>query len=100
LENGPSEPDFTIGDIVSYFRDRFGPPREPVLVDPDNCYTTEQLSLMWGMNEKRVRSELRILKQKGLLIELSKDVEPLGRPGVLFPVPAYQIIGEDRDGED
>jgi hypothetical protein len=100
LENGPSEPDFTIGDIVSHFREKFGPPKEPILVDPDNCYTTEELALMWGVNQKTVRAELKALKRKGLLIELRKGVEPLGRPGFLYPAPAYQIIGEDKSGED
>lgn len=100
MENGPSEPDFTIGDIVDHFRQKFGPLRKPILTDPNNLYTTEELSTMWGISKGRVREELKFLKLQGLLVELSKDVEILGRPGVFFPSPAYQILGEDKDGED
>jgi hypothetical protein len=101
--DGPTEPDFTIGDILSEFSSRVGePPKQPIDVDPNDCYTTEELSLMWEINEKRVREILRGLREEGLLIETNKYVRPLGRKRANWPVPAYQVLknGEDKDGRE
>lgn len=100
MVDGPEEPDFTIGDILRTFEERLGPPKKPHSIDPEKCYTTEELSEMWGIRAKKIREILKELRNNKLLIETIKYVEPLGRPGIEYPVPAYQIIGEDKSGED
>lgn len=84
------EPDFTIGDIIKEFEEEFGPPRSPI-VSPDNCYTTEELCTIWGLADSTARKKLKSIRREGRLLQTSKKVEPLGRPGVLYPAPAYQI---------
>lgn len=95
----PIEPDFTIGDILKEFEERFGPPKKTPPLDPNNCYSTRELMAIWGLNYDKTRDVLRGLKGEGRLIETKKDIEPLGRPGSTYPVPAYQIK-EKTNGQD
>jgi len=90
------EPDFTIGDIVSEFEEEFGPPGSPI-VNPDDCYTTQELCAIWDIADSTVRRKLKQIKLEGRLIETTKDVKPLGRPGVRYPSPAYQVGEKTND---
>lgn len=89
------EPDFTIGDIFREFEEEFGPAKERVI---DDCYTTQELMEIWNIKYYTVMKKLKEFKREGRLIETSKHIIPLGRPGVRYPVPAYQV--KEKTNED